>query len=109
MSVASALQYCTVLSRMTCLPNVDWSILPDPIFDEIMLIIGRESLECLDICKQVCQAWNRGIQRNLWDSPSKKWGSVIERRIMKSCCGPKNFPSDEKLAYVKLLGDNDKN
>ena len=99
----------TVLSRMTSSPNVDWNLLPDPIFDKIMLTIALESPESLDICKQVCRAWKKGIMRNLWDSPSKKWGSVIERRIRNSCCGSKDFPSDKKLGYVKLLGDNDIN
>ena len=86
--------------------NFDWNFLPEPIFDEIMLIIGRESPESLDICKQVCRAWKKGIMRNLWDSPSMKWRSVIERRIEKSCWGPENFPSDEKLCQLKLLGNN---
>ena len=98
----------TVLSGLTSSPNVDWSLLPEPIFDEIMLIIGLESPESLDICKQVCQAWRKRIMRNLWDSPTKKWGPIIERRIKKRCWGPKNLPSDELLTYVKLLGDNEK-
>ena len=86
--------------------NDDWSLLPDPIFDKIILIIGLESPESLHNCKQVCKAWKKGIMRNLWDSPSKKLGSVIERRIENSSWGPKNFPSDKKLSHVKLLGNN---
>ena len=43
--------------------------------------------------------------RNLWDSPSKKWRPVIERRIENSCLSTEKFLSDEKLAYVKLLGN----
>ena len=105
MSVASSLYIAIALvSRMTSSPNFDWSLLPDPIFDEIMLIIGLESPDSLDICKQVCKAWRKGIMRNLWDSPSKRWRPVIERRMEKSCLSNEKFPSDEKMAYAKLLG-----
>ena len=95
----------TVLSGLTSSSNVDWSLLPEPIFDEIMLIIGLKSPESLDICKQVCKAWRKRIMKNLMDSPSKNWRPVIERRMEKSCLSTEMFPSDEKLAYVKLLGN----
>ena len=81
-----------------------WQVLPDLIFDQIMLIIGLWNPEMLDVCKQVCKAWRKGIMRSLWESPRKSWGSVIERRIEMSNLGSKNFPSDEKFAYIKLLG-----
>ena len=47
--------------------------------------------------------------RSLWESPKKSWGAVIERRIEMSNLGSKDFPSDEKLAQIKLLGVYEKN
>ena len=81
-----------------------WLHLPDLIFDQIMLIIGLCNPEMLDVCKQVCKAWRTRIMRSLWESPKKSWGAVIERRIEMSNLGSKDFPSDEKLAQIKLLG-----
>ena len=81
-----------------------WLLLPDLIFDKIMLIIGLWNPEMLVVCKQVCKAWRNGIMKSLWESPRKSWGAVIERRIEMSNLGSKNFPSDEKLASIKLLG-----
>ena len=86
-----------------------WLLLPDLIFDKIMLIIGLWNPEMLVVCKQVCKAWRKGILRTLWESPKKSWGAVIERRIEMSNLGSEDFPSDEKLAQIKLLGVYEKN
>ena len=86
-----------------------WLLLPDLIFDQIMLIIGLCNPAMLDVCKQVCKAWRKGILRTLWESPKKSWGAVIERRIEMSNLGSEDFPSDEKLAQIKLLGVYEKN
>ena len=78
-----------------------------------MLMIGLESLESddsfesldsrrLDICRQDCKAWNAIIMNKIWENPTKKWGTVIQRRIERSY--PENFPSDKKITYAKLLG-----
>ena len=81
-----------------------WLLLPDLIFDKIMLIIGLWNPEMLVVCKQVCKAWRNGIMKSLWESPRKSWGAVIERRIEMSNLDSENYPSDEKLAQIKLLG-----
>ena len=86
-----------------------WLLLPDLIFDKIMLIIGLWNPEMLVVCKQVCKAWRNGIMKSLWESPRKSWGAVIERRIEMSNLGSEDFPSDEKLAQIKLLGVYEKN
>ena len=84
--------------------------LPDLIFDKIMLMIDLESLQK---CRQVCKMWNKKIMRNLWESPRKQWGKIIESRMEKQwiCYGTErkydriqNFPSDEKMAHALLLG-----
>ena len=87
----------------------DWLSLPDLIFDKIMLMIDHESLEK---CRQVCKTWNKKIMRNLWESPRKQWGNIIERRMEKQWFyyDPNgirrmlNFPPDEKIAHVLSLG-----
>ena len=94
---------------MTALVSKVWLSLPDLIFDKIMLMIDLESL---DKCRQVCKTWNKKIMRNLWESPRRQWGKIIERRIEKQWFfdDPNgirrmlNFPPDEKIAHVLLLG-----
>lgn len=94
---------------MTALVSQVWLSLPDLIFDKIMLMIDLESL---DKCRQVCKTWNKKIMRNLWESPRKQWGNIIERRIdeqwfyydSNGVLRMLNFPSDEKIAHVLLLG-----
>lgn len=94
---------------MTTQVFIDWHSLPDLIFDDIMLMIDFESLEK---CRQVCKTWNKKIMRNLWENPRKQWGNIIERRIEKQWFyyAPNgvwrmlNFPTDEKIAHVVLLG-----
>ena len=35
-----------------------WHTLPDFIYSDIMMMLGLESLEDLNKCRQVCQGWN---------------------------------------------------
>ena len=78
-------------------------VLPNFIFDEIMLAVG---LEDLDACRLVCREWNRMIMRKLRsmrDYPCKKLGNIIERRI-EICWGPGKYPSDKMISHVRTLG-----
>ena len=74
------------------------------IFEEIMLMIGLDSLESLDSCRQVCKAWNTMIMNKIWENPTKKWGPIIQRRIERSWNIQNYFPSDEKISKAKFLG-----
>ena len=79
-------------------------VLPDFIFDEIMLAVGPEHL---DPCRLVCREWNKRIMRklrSLRDHPSKKWGNILERRI-EECWGPGKYPNDKMISHVKTLGN----
>ena len=98
----------------------------DLIFDKIMLMIGHSSLVRLDNCRKVCRTWNDMIMNKIWVNPTKRWGTIIQRRMVKSWrvgledwsfssldYGPlhlellKNhdrFPSYEKISKAKLLG-----
>ena len=73
--------------------------LPQEIFEEILLRIP----ERLDTCKLVCWDWKTMIMKNLWESPSKRWGPIIKARIERSW--GEVLPSDEKIAHAKLLED----
>ena len=85
------------------LDDQDWLMLRHPvIFEEIMLSIAHGSLEDLDNCRLVCRTWNEMIMNKIWENPTKKWGTVIQRRIERSW--GKHFPSDEKMSKAKLLG-----
>ena len=89
----------------------DWLLLCHPgIFERIMFMIGLDSLKSLDTCRQVCKAWNAMIMNQIWKNPTKKWGTVIQRRIERSWDGVEPwrarefFPSNEKISKAKLLG-----
>ena len=85
----------------------NWLLLSHPgIFEKIMLMIGHDSLESLDNCRQVCRTWNNMIMNKIWENPTKKWGTIIQRRIERSwekLAGRNRFPSDEKITQAKLL------
>ena len=87
--------------------NQNWSkALPDHIFEEIMLMIGLQSLENLDTCRLVCKEWNKIIMKKLRairDHPNEKWRAVLEKRI-KKCWGPGNYPSDKMISHAMTLG-----
>jgi len=71
--------------------------LPPEIFEEILLMCPEQ----LDICKRVCTDWKTMIMKNLWESPSKRWGPIIKARIERSW--REVLPSDEKIAHAKML------
>ena len=73
--------------------------LPPEIFVEILLMCPEQ----LDTCKAVCSEWNEMIKKNLWESPSKRWGPIIKARIERSW--REVLPSDEKIAHAKMLED----
>ena len=72
------------------------------IFDEIMLMIAHGSVESLDICRLVCRTWSEMIMNKIWENPTKKWGTIIQRRIERSW--ENRIPSDERITQAKLLG-----
>ena len=79
-------------------------MLPDPIFSDIMMMVGLErprGLESLHRCRQVCSKWNEKILRDIWESKSKK--RIMKARIEKNW-GPGMFPSDEEISHAKWLG-----
>ena len=82
---------------------LDWRKLPDLVFNDVMLIVGHQSIEDLDSCRQVCRTWNAMIMNKIWENPTKKWGTVIQRRIERSW-GPENYPMDKNITYAKSLG-----
>ena len=92
--------------------NKDWLMLRHPgIFEKIMLMIGLDCLKSLDNCRQVCKTWNAMIMNNIWENPTKEWGTIIQRRIEKSWDNQVytyywfyHYPSDEKISRAKLLG-----
>ena len=77
------------------------------IFEEIMLMIAHGSLEDLDNCRLVCRTWNEMIMYKIWENPTKKWGTIIQRRIQRSWedRNQNYYPSDEKISRAKLLGN----
>ena len=84
--------------------NPNWLLLPDLVFNGIMLMLGLEDFEILDRCRQVCKLWNVMIMRNLWENPSKSWGSVMKRR-MENCWNTRgSYPSDKHISQALMLG-----
>ena len=89
--------------------NQHWNMLGyDIIFEKIMLMVGLESLDSLDSCRQVCRSWNAMIMNRIWEKPTKKWGIIIQRRIERSWddyyfyhC---SYPSHKKISQAKFLG-----
>ena len=85
--------------------NQDWLMLSHPvIFDKIMLMIGLDSLESLDSCSQVCRSWNAMIMKKIWENPTKKWGTIIQRRIKRSWDIQGYYPSYKLISRAKMLG-----
>ena len=80
-----------------------WVTLPEPLFSDIMMMVGLESLESLHICRQVCSKWNEMILKKIWESPSKK--QIMKERIERSW-GPHLLPTDEEISHAKWLGDD---
>ena len=78
--------------------------LPSELFDHIMFLLGRDSLESLESCRKVNSAWNKRIMNSQWDYPSKKWGPIIGRQFERSW--DINLPSEEIISKaVKLEAD----
>ena len=97
---------------MTNLIDRDWSLLPDLALDDIMFMIGLESLESLHRCRQVCRTWNEKIMTNIWGNRKNK--NKIKAKIEKSwktwmetLQDPKRiriFPPNEDISHAKWLG-----
>ena len=79
---------------------MDWLMLPDLMFCDIMMMVGLESLESLHRCRQVCRAWNEKILQDIWENPNKK--KIMKERIERSWV-PGMFPSDEEISHAKWL------
>ena len=75
--------------------------LPLELFDHIMFLIGRSSLESLDTCRKVCNSWNKMIMRSLWEEPNKQWGPIIRRRLEENW--DVNLPSEEEISKALEL------
>ena len=82
-------------NKMSSQKNPDWRMLGhDLIFQEIMMMVGLDSLESLHRCRQVCTAWNSMIMQNIWERKSKR--NIIKMRIQKIWAS-KKLPSDKAL------------
>ena len=77
----------------------------DHVLEKIMLLIGHNSMESLDICRQVCMSWNAMIMNKIWENPTKSWGTIIQRRIERSLRIQEYFPTDKQITRAKLLGN----
>ena len=81
---------------------MSWITLPEPLFSDIMMMVGLESLESLHRCRQVCSKWNDTILRDIWENPSKK--KIMKERFERSWA-PGMFPTDEEISHAKWLGN----
>ena len=75
----------------------DVLLLPDLLFDEIMMIVGVKSEDDLHRCRQVYSKWDEKIRRILKNKNKKLL-------IQAGNWGPKNLPSEEEISHVKWLG-----
>ena len=75
-------------------------VLPPELFDYVMSFACQD-LETLQNCRLVCKDFNKKISRSLYESPSKKWGAIIERRFEESL--ERALPSEEKLDKLDNL------
>ena len=51
-----------------------------------------------------CRAWNVVIMRKLWENPTKRWATIIRRRIERSWTIQGNIPSAKQIFRAKMLG-----
>ena len=63
-------------------------------------LICSESLESLDICRQVSPAW---IIHSLLENRSKKWGAIIRRSFERSW--DVNLPLEEQISKALQVGE----
>ena len=95
----------------------DWQMVGYPgIFEKIILMVTRgsikdlnicdfhESLKDLDNCRLVCKTWNDMIMNKILKNPTKKWGTIIQRRIEKSWDEWVYYPTHEEISRAKLFG-----
>ena len=83
---------------MSSSPSQDWLLLPEIVFDDIMMMIGLDSLLS---CSQVCRSWHRRIKANIWGNPSKR--NVFKTRIERNW-GPEMLPSEEDISRARWFG-----
>ena len=93
------------------MPASKFNLLPPEIFDHIMFLLGCDSNESLETCRQVCREWNQKIMNSLWEKPTKKWGAIIGRRFEKSWDDenlslPAPFLQTEEKIYKALELEN---
>ena len=83
----------------------DWQMVGYPgILEKIILIVAHGSLKDLDNCRLVCRTWNEMIMNMIWENPTKKWGTIMQRRIQGSWEDKNYYPSDKQISWAKLLG-----
>ena len=83
-----------------------WAKLPDPIFCDIMLMVGLESIESLHRCRQVCITWNEKILTYIWKSEKKKKKMKRSFVIKWGIKWDKVFPSNEMISHARWLGND---
>ena len=81
---------------------MDLLTLPEPIFRDIIVMVGLESPERLLRAMKVCSQWNEKIMRDIWEIPSKK--QIMKERFERSW-GPDMLPTDKEISHAKRLGD----
>ena len=80
-----------------------WHMIRDPvIFEEIMLMVGLDSLESLDSCRLVCKTWNVMIMENIWENPRNR--DIMKMKIEKNWGHYDALPSEEEVSHAKWLG-----
>jgi len=79
---------------------MDLLTLPEPIFRDIIVMVGLESPESLLRAMKVCTQWKEMIMRDIWESPSKK--QIMKERFERSW-GPDMLPTDEEISHAKWL------
>ena len=79
----------------------DWLLLPDLVFNDLMIMVGLQSLESLHRCRQVCKTWNDKIMSNIWENQIRI--KVLKVQIEKNW-GPDRLPSDEDISHAQWLG-----
>lgn len=81
------------------------------IFEKIMFMVFclDSYYESLDCCRQVCKTWNTMIMNMIFENPTKKWGTIIQRRIVRFGLLREwdyfqdYYPSDKQISRAKIL------
>ena len=89
-----------------------------PVFGDIMMIVGLESLDTLHTCRQVCRSWNEMIVSIIQDilinfinppfqcemTDTQKFSKDVAERISVQWTNGKYLPSNAEIYQAKVLG-----